>query len=233
MKERPIIMSGPSLAAILDGKKTQTRRIVKDATGAFWDHAAYRPSVVDGVVQWSLLDGSRPNNVNYSPMPRCPYGKVGDYLWVKETFALAPVCEDPDPEIDDDWHVVYRADGDERPWRTSLDENAEEVPPPWKPSIFMPRWASRITLEVTGVRVERLHAITDDDARAEGVEPYTPPSGCISPDQRVPGPGFDDARLGDQPHRLAFADRWGDVHGDDSWAANPWVWVIEFRRNKP
>lgn len=123
----------------------------------------------------------------------------------------------------------------------------------WRPGIFMPRWASRITLEITEVRVQRLQEISDDDAKSEGVEPYTPPTGHISPDQRVPGPGFDDCRLGDQPHRLPFADLWDKINGkprpmlddegitvrDDedkpimvapkSWTSNPWVWAITFK----
>jgi hypothetical protein len=95
----------------------------------------------------------------------------------------------------------------------------------------MPRAFSRITLEVTEVRVQRLQEISEDDARAEGVEPYTPPHGHISPGQRVPGPGFDGCRLGDQPHRLPFADLWDSINGKRApWSSNPWVWALTFRR---
>jgi hypothetical protein len=97
----------------------------------------------------------------------------------------------------------------------------------WRPSIHMPRWASRITLEVTDVRVQRLQDITDEDAKAEGVVPLE----HIHEDQRVPGPGFNDCRLGDQPHRLPFAILWDEINGKRApWEADPWVWAIEFER---
>jgi hypothetical protein len=101
-------------------------------------------------------------------------------------------------------------------------------------SLFMPRKESRITLEITNVRVHRIWSITDEDARAEGVTPYTPPHGCVSLDQRVPGPGFSDCRLGDQPYRLPFADLWDKVSGKRApWEVNPWVWALTFRRVTP
>lgn len=119
--------------------------------------------------------------------------------------------------------------------------------------MFMRRLFSRITLEITERRVQRLRAISDDDAKAEGVRPYTPPHGALSPEQRVPGPGFDGARIGDQPHRLPFADRWDSINGKRrrrvhtelgergypgmisvieesfSWESNPFVWALTFR----
>jgi len=169
-------------------------------------------------------------------------------MWVRETWTHdAPdleTCraayEDASPGIG--YGPYYRA--------TEVAQDTLK----WRPAIFMPRWASRITLEIAKVRVQRLQEISDDDARAEGVDPYTPPTGHISPDQRVPGPGFENCRLGDQPHRLPFADLWDSINGnpramldddgnpvlDDnerpimhppkSWASNPWVFAITFRR---
>ena len=127
---------------------------------------------------------------------RCPYGQPGDRLWVRETFGhfernenFAPGCE-----------VFYRADGE------SLAVER------WRPSIHMPRWASRITLEVTGVRVERLQDISEADATAEGVS-------AIPDEMRRATP------------RCDFQALWQSINGPDSWAANPWVWIVEFRRS--
>lgn len=198
--------------------KTQTRRVVKQPTWVteyeMLQLAAQRPAT--GLAYY--VDG-RPRRVM-----TCPYGAPGDFLWVRETWGLhaygdftywhrdsiAVLTED---EIRASWEVAYAAD-------------AESPYDHWRPSIHMPRWASRISLRVEAVRVERLQAITDEDAKAEGVAPYT----SIGPDQVVPGPGFDGARLGDQPHRLPFADLWRSINGAESWDANPWVWVITFER---
>ena len=176
MKERPMLFSAPMVRAILDGRKTVTRRIVKARDLEWMDvHQGLR----------------EPDNAE-----RCHYGQPGDRLWVRETFGhfernenFAPGCE-----------VFYRADGE------SL---AVE---PWRPSIHMPRWASRITLEVTGVRVERLHACNEVDAIAEGA----PWAACGAPQEGS--------------HKAGFAQLWEQINGHGSWEANPWVWVIEFRR---
>lgn len=222
MTERPILFSAPMIRAILAGTKSQTRRIVTpqpprvedvrartgDAFSLFTDH--HQPEgfrVAGGVsVVRDLMGHAYPKRALWI----CPYGVPGDRLWVRETHAFGPIVDDPDDWHDnpDDWATFYRADGDGRPWKTSHDEDAEEIKPPWRPSIFMPRWASRITLEVTSVRVERLHEITEEDAREEGVSPpYT-----------------------DWTHRDAFAQLWRDINGSVSWDANPWVWVVGFKR---
>lgn len=213
MKERPILFSSPMVLAILEGRKTQTRRIMNliefqpcTASGDGWD--------------WDFRDRrGRWNSYTTKQLvesKRNPYGTPGDRLWVRETWGRC-----------DRDRVIYRAD--------DIDALAKERNwvswPTWRPSIFMPRWASRITLEVTEVRVQRLHEISEEDAKAEGVTPYTPPDGHISLDQRVPGPGFDRCRLGDQPHRLPFADLWDTINGKRApWSSNPWVWAISFRR---
>jgi len=228
MKSRPILFSAPMVRAILEGRKTQTRRL-------------YKSRLSDAV--------NAPNGPLYA-LPS-PYGSPGDQLWVKETHAIR---RDVDPKVDLAKAVHYlryradRGDGDD------ISSEWHDYGPGWRPSIHMPRWASRITLEITDLRVQRLREITEDDARAEGVVPYTPPHGHISPDQLVPGPGFDDCRLGDRPNRLPFAHLWDEINGkatqmlnddgepvfDDnerpimhapkSWASNPWVWAITFRR---
>lgn len=256
-RERPILFSAPMVRAILSGAKTQTRRVMSPQPEHLQRHEWRGKLVYEGEHRMWCWRGHTFENlwdeyIRDADRARlaalCPHGAPGDQLWVKETWTHdAPdleTCraayEDACPGID--YGPYYRA---------------TEVAPDtlrWRPSIFMPRWASRITLEVTEVRVQRLQEISEDDARAEGVEPYTPPHGHISPDQHVPGPGFDRCRLGDQPHRLPFADLWDSINGkprpmldddgepvldDDgrsrmvasrSWANNPWVWAVTFRR---
>lgn len=186
MKERPILFNGAMVRALLAGTKTQTRRVVKP-----------QPRRVDGGVPF----GDAPAWAHAEPgsaMMRCPYGKPGDWLWVRESWkhieggnvydAAGGVMDSFEPE------TLYRAS---RP----------NYPGQWKPSIHMPRWASRITLEITSVRVERLQDISEADAIAEGV--YTDPA----------SPAYD-----------AYAQLWDEINGPGSWAANPWVWVLEFRR---
>jgi len=198
--ERPILFSGPMVRAILDGRKTQTRRIVSD------DHARFLSG--EPVVGPHLR----------------PYAKVGDRLWVREAWAPHPEDEQDPAE-----RICYRADGSiwgPAPHGTgsrrvsSFEEDVTLTPPRWRPSIHMPRWASRLSLEVTGVRVERLQEITPADATAEGItwEPGTPWT-CS------------EARKTTNARVSLFADLWDSVNeGRSTWATNPWVWVVEFTR---
>ncbi len=221
--------------AILAGAKTQTRRVVntreplsliggKDdkPDPGYWGWSFDGPDH-NGYMVLGRGHNERENHGRIS-IP-CPYGVPSDRLWVRETWthdadsldacrAAFDCCSVPG------YGPYYRA--------TEVSPDTLK----WKPSIFMPQWASRITLEVTEVRVQRLQEISEGDAKAEGVEPYTPPHGHISPDQRVPGPGFDRCRLGDQPHRLSFADLWDSINGRDGrrWSDNPFVWALSFRR---
>ena len=190
MKERPILFNAPMVRALLAGTKTQTRRAAKlPVVGAEGSVSEVVPSLLPN--RGDLWDFRRMLD---NPMAvRCPYGQPGDRLWVCETFGhfernenFAPGCE-----------VFYRADGE------SL---AVE---PWRPSIHMPRWASRISLGITSVRVERLQDISRGDAMAEGC-PF--PNMAQGPDPRD-----------------WYAELWGAINGPDSWAENPWAWVIEFK----
>jgi len=180
IKERPILFSAPMVRAILEGRKTVTRRALKMPHG-FWETSATGELV---------------------PIPaKCPYGKPGERLWVREAhslglgFASQPLT-----------HVTYRADMQE------VGRNDEFN---WRPSIHMPRWASRILLEITEVRVERLQSISRSDIRAEGVQcPPELASDDVSPNYRDWYPA-------------AFRELWNSTGGD--WDANPWVWVVEFK----
>ena len=210
MKERPILFSGPMVRALLDGSKTQTRRVLKvphENPLGKWE-----------VLPWGGPNGGRTRDGKTVPYQNvightrtgeiiaCPYGQPGDRLWVREAHYLT---DDGDTE-----YAVYAAD-DLATYQhlRSIDALPSDFPADVKaqhrrlrPSIHMPRWASRLTLEITSVRVERLQNISNEDARAEG--PAGHPDGPLH----------------------AFRSLWALINGPDSWAANPWVWAISFRR---
>ncbi|WP_313629814.1 hypothetical protein [Pseudomonas sp.] len=202
IKERPILFSAPMVRAILEGRKTVTRRPVKGLG-----------------LQW--LEDFTPEYVAEAANSLCPYGKPGDRLWVRETWYCnhSEVQKGPYLQPDDmqdldqareDGDLVYAADG-LSPY--------EQDQPTWRPSIHMPRWASRILLEITDLRVERLQDVTEEQAQAEGA--------CTSAVESFQAAGVD------RPAGFAFRDLWTSINGDDSWAANPWVWVVEFKRVTP
>lgn len=216
MKERPILFSAPMVRAILEGRKTQTRRVVKPQCHPFGD------MLTANEVALEFSSGTR--------SVRCPYGQPGDRLWVKETYM-------PDPPRDRTWcsvaweddkrldgiperfqiskHVIFRASWD------GIELGG------WKPSIHMPRWASRITLEITGVRVERLNEISILDSHAEGVGGTYGETGISL---GFPGLNheWDNKTAVEQYQWL-----WESINGPGSWDLNPWVWVVEFKGIKP
>jgi hypothetical protein len=196
MKERPIIFSAPMVRAILAGAKTQTRRVVKLKP---WQQIEERD---DGAPWPWMYDDNRAAD-HWVP---CPYGQPGDRLWVRETWR-------PVHGGYPDQGARYRADFDR-------DQTV------WRPSIHMPRWASRILLDVTAVRVERLQDISEADAQAEGVIPKWEP-GCSGRLMDAFG-GFSF-----RPAASAYAELWEQINGPGAWDANPWVWVVEFKRVTP
>lgn len=246
MKERPILFSGAMVRALLNGSKTQTRRIV-------------RPQPLDPFTDRELPAGARPDALS-----RCPYGQPGDRLWVRETWAyngqasknfgpkarrregfvsyaadgakVTHYFEEGLPLPSPRQHVpTQREDEDEFDFITRKDEYLHKYFRRWRPSIHMPRWASRIVLEVTGTRVERLDDISSEDAEAEGI-------------RRVYG--FDvPAAMGGLPEGTwsypneenlwwtspvsAYRSLWVSINGTGSWAVNPWVWVVSFRKLAP
>ncbi|PZE12736.1 hypothetical protein DMX10_13985 [Pseudomonas sp. 57B-090624] len=219
-KDRPIIFSGPMVRAILEGRKTVTRRVIKpqpyiDTSGNFcWNGSNYGQNE-NGPRSAALAS---PIPCSKTKRVACPYGKPGDRLWVREThfindFRGANVPEDDRAEAE----IVYRAD----PLPCWEGEESEI---PWRPSIHMPRWASRILLEITDVRVERLQAISEEQALAEGVKGEP----CDHARQACTDIGcWGDTAKG------AFGFLWESINGTGSWHANPWVWAISFRRIQP
>ena len=193
-RERPILFSAPMVRAILDGTKTQTRRVVKPAHKAWIEMP-----VTHQLGEWD----KRP----------LPYGKTGDRLWVREAFAIVPRtayrCSEGVQQTlrpDDDHDAAIYREG----WVRSTGGFR------WRPSIHMPRWASRINLEITGVRVEKLQDISVTDALAEGVN--------VNPDHHGK------PRTSIYSPVQAYRDLWESINGPGSWEANPWVWVVEFKR---
>lgn len=224
LKEHGILMSAPMVRAILAGTKTQTRRGVLGATGAFWDHAAWRPVLSpdgSGIVEWATDGGTAPG-----PQPKAPHGPVGRRLWVRETWRTEELQSGQDGvrfAADDVFAPIDNTEGAAEDWVIAHNNGARAAK--WKPSIHMPRWASRITLEVTRVRVERVGDISEEDALAEGFADHA----------REP-PDEDPREVGYQEHvpgafaRERFADLWDEFNGAGSFAASPWVWVYDFRR---
>ena len=206
MTERPILFSGPMVRAILDGRKMMTRRVHKvqpnDPPSTFsykWDGEHWR----------GFIDAGKYAGWCDTPWMDCPYGETGDRLWVRETWGMCAAHPDCDG-------VYFRAD--------TSDNKGAKVDK-WRPSIFMPRSLSRITLEITGVKVERVQDISEADAISEGV---TPPSTPITePDgSRHMAWGYE--------YRYGFEKLWDSINAKRGygWDVNPWVWAISFRRIK-
>lgn len=251
VRERPVLFSGPMVKALIDGRKTQTRRMVKPQP-----EPDFRTVKQDGGGHWIWWSGpDRPGLGEFTRRAypngegvRCPYGRAGERLWVKETFARR-LDVDPKEEPEKARHyALCRADG------TGLDEpHWHSYPHRWTPAIHMPRWASRLTLEITEVRVQRLGEISEEDAVAEGirVRPGDDLShGKVGYQGCYPGlyhmaagdglcccsavkPPRTDVRYGTRlsPPLCAFREIWDSINArrDYSWESNPWVWCIAFR----
>ena len=202
MTDRPIPFRDWEVRAILDGRKTQTRQKMKvqPYPDSIVTTEHYHQTVIDrhGDMQpGPEIFGAHWNDGECGL--RCPYGAPGDSLWVRETWARHASGVD------------YAAD---------FAAVSRPQAGPWRPSIHMPRWASRITLRITEVRVERLQDISEDDAGAEGVKPCT-------------STGWNGENLVVMTAREAFADLWNDINGSGAWDDNPWVWALSFERAKP
>lgn len=198
VRERPLLVSAEMVRAILDGRKTQTRRVVRNQSRA-------------------LHLGMETPEFRASVIRRCPYGQPGDRLWVRETWIIGH------DDGNGGWSVLRPTGHSNREGRVFYRASFDEPDPNkggrmlWRPSIHMPRWASRITLEVTGVRVERLQELSELDAVAEGLDPVHPGEHKW---QTTPFA------------RTRYAELWDSLNEKRGygWETNPWIWVIEFRR---
>ena len=237
MKERPILFSAPMVRAILECRKTMTRRVVKPQPDQ------PQPDC-DGKEPYWYVGGYRLRQDADNPLV-CKFGQVGDRLWVRETWT-------PQSAFNGDpggCSVEYRADGDVRFFD---GEHGMEPDGTWRPSMFMPRWASRITLEITSVRVERLNEISEADAMAEGVDPLFTESQIASRPELAEYHGRFANYLWHGHHGRfgmgnkksdswkyqysaydhaadSFSSLWESINGEGSWAKNEWVWVVGFK----
>jgi hypothetical protein len=208
MKTRPILFSGEMVRAMLEGRKTQTRRIISPTLPSDVTEFAEMPAIdrylkcmVSGSSGiWSDCHG-------LDEVRRCPFGVAGDQLYVRETVKVNGTMAGP--------RITYRADGAEV-YRSDLPDDCDAWVADdhtWRPSILAPRWASRIVLDLKSIRAERLQDISQEDALAEGL-----------PDQ------LGDRFMADLPARYRYHQLWDSINGRGSWYENPWVWVINFRR---
>jgi hypothetical protein len=210
MSDRPILFSAEMVRAILDGRKTQTRRMVKPQPPAEAESVSRQLSSreapeLDGAWQWWA---GKPQTPITKPL-FCPYGKPGDALWVRETWRVHKSYDSLNAAR------VYGAMGGDVAYCVDYlaTPRQEDFWGRGRPSIHMPRWASRITLRITDIRVERLLDISCADAEAEGA-------------------GHEAGLTGGQA-REAFSHLWNNIKGPGAWEANPWVWVISFERVEP
>lgn len=222
MTERGMIFNAEMVRAVLDGSKTQTRRIMKvqpDSPNFGLLRITDSTKSADiGKYHWA--ESNATGTHARSPLFSCPFGAVGDRLWVREAFMnlKGTGIESTTGQFEG---FAYRAD---TPPSSYGDMARKDYGLKWTPSIHMPRWASRITLEITNVGVQRLQSISQNDAAREGLVKL-PATGryCINQGDQYFGGASHDARE-------VFSWLWESIYGADSWQANPWVWVIEFKR---
>ncbi len=230
MKERPILFSTDMVKAILEGRKTQTRRVVKPQPHK--SCVGYGASM--SPLHWieklpvdmtALYPNSKPTTINGDSI-KCPYGQVGDRLWVRETWLESPNITDKLlREGADTWAECYYVAAETPQQIEQLKEWGWKV----KPSIFMPRWASRITLEITDIRVQRVQDISQQDAIAEGVifmggmaDNWDEAPWCASLKNQEPM----------KYPSAAYGRLWDSINAKRGygWDKNPWVWAISFKR---
>jgi len=236
LRERPILFSEAEVLATLAGRKTQLRRVVNPQPPA--DAEAVGANSCEGPEgpAWFWWKGNRDERNFWPPTTggansiHCPFGQPGDQMWLRETWALVHNWEE---DGIDDWEGAIPKDRPISPsaqvWHKAghlrSSDTVEDRGFRWRPSIHMPRWASRLTLEITNIRVERVQEISEEDARAEGVL----------------GESVECDVAADPPGQIAFVTRyrqpymrlWDSINGVGSWVSDPWVWAITFKAVKP
>lgn len=248
MKERPILFNADMVRAVLDGRKTQTRRIMREQPEVIPKEDEFgKPGF------WIPFNAGKTMVRNEDMYIACPFGLKSDRLWVRETWSVVSHAFDDHGLMIDyvpnrpakavhekpfgrgyySGHAIYAADGG---FTWGDDDGCADGRSCWKPSIHMPRWASRITLEITGVRIERLNSISEADAKAEGLAEISKDGSLFKfgiPD-RDGYPGTDDKGWPwtewERNPVNAYCKLWQSIYGADSWQTNPWVWVVEFKR---
>ena len=221
MKERPILFNAEMVRALLDGRRTQTRRPIKPQPE--FESGFDYPHEHELAIYWKKEDSYNSiGELKADMLKHCPFGQVGDRLWVKETFLLDDNGVPSHMGIQ--YFPVYKAD--------YADGNYWEAK--WRPSIHMPRWASRITLDVVAVRVERVQEISEGDVDAEGL--YCPYERVVthSEDYSAPcyveGPCHNYDRFCEKSMQENYKELWNSIYGKTfPWESNPWVWVVEFK----
>lgn len=249
MKEHPILFTGEMVKALLEGRKTQTRRLrgLEDVNEKPDAWTFKKLTALDWMTKKSFKGrfGAyfesheiEPRTISICPQA-FPYGQVGDRLWVKETYVFEWWEDEPKAPTDRPIHF-HKGDGtehDEPYWlwphyratdpepELFYDDHPDEPYCKWRPSIFMPRWASRINLEILNVRVERLHDITAAGVLAEGIKQTEQDGYWLAPLAGTPDFPWGDARM-------AYASLWNSINSKSGmgWEVNPWVWVVEFKR---
>ncbi|MEX1841146.1 hypothetical protein KMW40_12045 [Enterobacter cloacae] len=229
MKERGMIFNGEMVRAILDGRKTQTRRIVNWRGLSEGLNLNFSGLKVGEYPKGWVIESETRSSTEWLCQPTpCPFGAVGDRIWVRETFQgplfdfeKMEAYQEDSTKFQKPEFCVFKADGTPAPEFFDADENLRCC---WRPSIHMPRWASRITLDITNVGVQRLQSISQNDAACEGLIKL-PATGryCLNQGDQYFGGASHDARE-------VYSWLWESIYGEGSWQANPWVWVIEFKR---
>lgn len=227
MKERGILFNGEMVRAVLDDRKANTRRIVTPQPHSYHDNSlVWAKRLPQGKRHWTPVFWQDGKLLDLG-LSLCPYGRPGDRLWVREAWRVGSGYDELPGSKFTSPSIYYEADGDKKGAGFELGR--------YRHARFMPRWASRITLEITDVRAERLNDISEEDAIAEGVEPN-----CGLLDHTNCKDHFGEWLMyplekyeGGEPAYSAkesFSTLWESINGEGSWDANPWVWVVEFKR---
>jgi hypothetical protein len=218
--EHPILFSTTMVKAILDDKKTKTRRVIKPQP----DHC--HRDIINKLQPYDQADWDRLIPQIGDKEIKCPYGKVGDVMWVRETWKYYEKAVGHGENFHVKKFLAYKADAD----NVGIQKSCEWYEGKWKPSIHMPRKACRIRLKITDIRIERLQDITEEDAKAEGVS-YESAIDCNGW-----GPTYNDPDSGGYPiYKAGFEYLWDSINKDRGygWDTNPWVWVVSFERIQP